>query len=69
MAIKLPATCHCGTKTLADHRGESDVDGAQHYDLMCGKGHKTQLHFLVTGPPPARDVPPTECPARCKFHT
>jgi hypothetical protein len=70
MAIRLPRVCkNCGQETLPEHRGESAQDGAQHYDLICAAGHKTQLHFLVTNPLSTADVRPTDCLAGCQFHS
>ena len=70
MAIKIGNPCsQCGRIALADHRGESSADGAQHYDLLCPDGHQTQMHLLVSGPPPfPDDIAPTDCPPGCQFH-
>jgi hypothetical protein len=61
----------CGATALPEHRGESS-DGAQHYDLHCGKGHFVQLHFLTLGTYWAGvsvdDVKPHPCSVNCQFH-
>lgn len=62
----------CGATALPEHRGES-VDGAQHFDLHCGKGHFVQLHFFTLGTywagTPMDDVKPKACSDNCQFHT
>jgi hypothetical protein len=61
----------CSIATLPNHRGESKVDGAQHYDLRCGNGHLVQLHYRVD--PPTSDplidrIEPIACPSHCEFY-
>jgi hypothetical protein len=61
----------CGSETISEHRGESKVDGAQHFDSRCGNGHVAQLHNRVDPPTsgrPSSQQEPTDCPSTCQFH-
>lgn len=62
----------CGATAMPEHRGES-ADGAQHYDLHCGKGHFVQIHFFTLGTfwagVSVDDIKPKTCSGGCQFHT